>query len=112
LECGQGTLVHPVCGRPVTTEVAELEGFGRIFETYHYGNEPDQTQRLILAAPQHLAALQECQAALEQFLQFGKNGGDTSWQSSDAQGVFYKMKVANGNAKQLITQSSIVNRKS
>jgi hypothetical protein len=109
LACGKGTLIHPVSGRPVTTEVVELEHFGRIFEVCHYGNEPDQTQRLIVNAPQTLAALQECHTAA-QFIQLGKDGCDTTWHSKEAQPVFYKIFVANGNANQLVAQ--IVNRKS
>lgn len=61
MDCGQGTLIHPVSHEPVTTEVVELEGHGRIFEVYHYGNERDQAQRLILAAPELLAALHKCE---------------------------------------------------
>ena len=57
MECGQGTLSHPVTGNPITTEVVELKDFGRIFEVYHYGNHPEQAQRLIVAAPEMLAAL-------------------------------------------------------
>lgn len=42
-DAGNGTLTHPVSGRQITTDVVELAGFGRIFEVYHYGNEPEQT---------------------------------------------------------------------
>lgn len=56
--CGQGTLLHPVTGRQLTTEVVELEGQGRIFEVFHYGDDPDGAQQLIVAAPELLAALE------------------------------------------------------
>jgi len=59
LECGHGTLKSPVTGKTFTTHVVELEGFGRIFEVYHYGNEPEKSQLLIEAAPELLTALQE-----------------------------------------------------
>lgn len=51
LPCGQGTVLHPVSGRQLTTDGVELKDFGRIFEVYHYGNEPIESQRLIVAAP-------------------------------------------------------------
>jgi hypothetical protein len=65
LDCGQGTLQLPSSGGSVTTEVVELKDFGRIFEVYHFGNEPEQTQRLILAAPELLAACQWMMDILE-----------------------------------------------
>ena len=51
LPCGQGTVLHPVSNRQLTTDVVELKDFGRIFEVYHYGNEPIESQRRIVAAP-------------------------------------------------------------
>lgn len=51
-------MIEPHSHEPVTTNVVELEGFGRIFEVYHYGNEPEQTQRLIESAPELLGALE------------------------------------------------------
>ena len=59
---GQGILLHPnpeLSNRQILTEVVELKDFGRIFEVYHYGNEPEQTQRLIVAAPQLLFGCQK-----------------------------------------------------
>jgi hypothetical protein len=64
LPCGQGTLNHPITNRALTTEVVELDGHGRIFEVFHYNNEPEQTQRLIVAAPQLLAVCQELKTML------------------------------------------------
>lgn len=74
LDCGEGTLRHPNTGNDVTLDVVELEGFGRIFEVFHYGNDPEGTQRLILAAPELLATLKDAQEILAVAL---------SWDASD-----------------------------
>jgi hypothetical protein len=57
LECGQGTLIRPDSGRHITTEVVELKDFGRVFEVYHYGNDPDGDMRLIRNAPKMASAI-------------------------------------------------------
>ena len=51
--------------------------------------EAQANARLIAAAPQLLLCI-------ERFLEFGAAGGDTSWQSKDAQPLFYEMMVAVG----------------
>ena len=58
LDCGKGTLVHPVTGRPVTTRVVEVRGRGRIFEVYDYSNESEHNFQLIMAAPSLFSQLQ------------------------------------------------------
>jgi hypothetical protein len=65
LDCGNGTL-HSATGFAVNTNVVELKDFGRIFEVYHYGNDPEGTQRLIVAAPELLEALQAYVTQLEE----------------------------------------------
>ena len=53
---GQGILLHPVTLVPVTTQVVELEGFGRIGEWYDYSDSPEENIALISAAPDLLEA--------------------------------------------------------
>ena len=57
MDCGSGTLLHPVTHAPVSTRVVEAKDWGRIFEVYDYSNQADANFRLILAAPELLAAL-------------------------------------------------------
>lgn len=58
LDCGNGMLKHPN-GHSVMTRVVELKDFGRIFEVYNYGNDPEGDFRLILAAPAMLKILKD-----------------------------------------------------
>lgn len=60
LPCGAGTLLHPVTGAPISTEVIEAQGFGRIGEWYDYSNEAPANIQAIRAVPQLLAALNDC----------------------------------------------------
>ena len=58
MDCGEGRLKHPVTGGPVATRVVEAKDWGRIFEVFDYSNESDANFRLIIAAPELLAALE------------------------------------------------------
>lgn len=58
LPCGNGTLAHPVSGRPITTHVIEAEGWGRIGEWYDYSNETEANFALIVSAPALLEMLE------------------------------------------------------
>ena len=72
LDCGEGTLTHPVTGRPITTHVVELSGFGRIFEVFDYSGDPERTMALILKGPEMLAGLKQAVALLEGFTRGGR----------------------------------------
>ena len=71
VECGQGTLLHPVTNNPITTEVVEAIGFGRIFEVYHYSNENEANARLIAAAPELLEALIALESGVRNWISEG-----------------------------------------
>lgn len=64
LDCGHGSLIHPVTGATITTDVIEAQGFGRIGEWYDYSNEPAGNFLLILRAVNNhralVEALKEC----------------------------------------------------
>lgn len=67
LDCGEGTLRDPLTGQSITTRVIEAQGFGRILEVYDYSNEAEANFRLMLAAPELLAALEEAMREVEGF---------------------------------------------
>lgn len=58
IPCGQGIVDHPVSGRPITTEVVEQVGFGRIGEYIDLTGE-GYAFRLLLAAPELLDACRD-----------------------------------------------------
>lgn len=66
IDCGEGTLLHPVTKRPVTTRVIEATGWGRIGEWYDYSNESDANFELLKAAPQLLSELQQLRAQVKE----------------------------------------------
>lgn len=64
-DCGQGTVLHPVSNRAMTTRVIEVAGWGRIGEWLDQSNESEANFRLILAAPSLLEACEELLAICE-----------------------------------------------
>jgi hypothetical protein len=60
---GNGTLLHPVTGRALTT--TRIETSLGSFEVLDETNEPDGNIALICAAPQMLQALQDALAVLQ-----------------------------------------------
>lgn len=59
MDCGSG-IIDVADGRSaIATRVVEAKDWGRIFEVYDYSNEPEANFRLILAAPELLAAMQD-----------------------------------------------------
>ena len=61
IPCGQGIVNDPVSGSPLTTEVVEQVGFGRIGEYLDWTGE-GYAFRLLLAAPELLKAAQDLSA--------------------------------------------------
>lgn len=59
MDCGDGILREAASDTLVQTSVVEEKGFGRIFEVFDYSNEPLKNLRLILAAPEAIAVLEE-----------------------------------------------------
>lgn len=57
--CGDGILREAASDTLVQTSVVEEKGFGRIFEIFDYSNEQVKNLRLILAAPEAVAVLEE-----------------------------------------------------
>ena len=57
MDCGCGTLEHPVSHAQITTRVVELSGFGRIGEWFDYSSEPERNFHLIVNAPKMFDAL-------------------------------------------------------
>jgi hypothetical protein len=80
IPCGQGTLNHPVSNAQISTEVVEQANWGRIFEVYHYNDDPEGTQCLITAAPDLLSALEEAYNAIA----WDIPGGNLSDQEGEA----------------------------
>jgi hypothetical protein len=57
IKCGQGTVLHPVSKRALTTERVEQEGFGLVGEWLDLGNDPERAFNMIVNAPTAYAVL-------------------------------------------------------
>jgi len=57
IKCGQGTVLHPVSKRPLTTERVEQVGQGLIGEWLDLGNDPERAFNIIVNAPSAMEAL-------------------------------------------------------
>lgn len=51
--------------------------------------DPDEWYDYVARPPS--SSLKQCQDAIVRFIKFGKDGGDTSWHSKDAQPLFYDL---------------------
>lgn len=59
MDAGDGILREAASDTLVQTSVVQEKDFGRIFEVFDYSNEPLKNLRLILAAPEAIAVLEE-----------------------------------------------------
>ena len=74
MDCGDGTLLHPVSHRPIATRVVELTGFGRIGEWYDHEGSEVRFQKILKAVNSHDALM----AALKSLLRVSyPTGQDT-----------------------------------